>query len=252
MRLAKNTGSSGGFYEGMRLAFEHGHEWIWVMDDDVLPQPDCLENLMAAPQLHDASTGALAAVVRCPDGEVEYRSRSKMLNISALRPVKIYEPAPDCRDIVPINCSTFVALLINRRAVAAVGLPISEFFIAFDDIEYMARIARSGFKSYLVCGAAVVHYSPAATKLKKRFLPAYIQIPKGSLWKAYCGYRNRAYFISRYCGPLVFCRELVRHAAAILIYDDCKLRRLRLLVRGFWHGITGRLLQTDVDCLFAR
>src|SRR6187431_2853470 len=34
-RLETNTGGSGGFSEGMRVAFDLGSEWIWLMDDDV-------------------------------------------------------------------------------------------------------------------------------------------------------------------------------------------------------------------------
>ena len=33
-RLDTNTGGSGGFSEGMRIAYELGSTWIWVMDDD--------------------------------------------------------------------------------------------------------------------------------------------------------------------------------------------------------------------------
>jgi GT2 family glycosyltransferase len=34
-RMDINTGGSGGFSEGMRVAYELGSEWIWLMDDDV-------------------------------------------------------------------------------------------------------------------------------------------------------------------------------------------------------------------------
>ena len=32
-RMETNTGGSGGFSEGMRVAYELGSEWIWLMDD---------------------------------------------------------------------------------------------------------------------------------------------------------------------------------------------------------------------------
>ncbi|MBM3716397.1 MAG: glycosyltransferase, partial [Actinobacteria bacterium] len=34
-RLETNTGGSGGFSEGMRVAYELGSQWMWLMDDDV-------------------------------------------------------------------------------------------------------------------------------------------------------------------------------------------------------------------------
>src|SRR5258708_6170179 len=47
VRLPVNTGSAGGFHEGMRRAYEAGHEWLWLMDDDGCPAPDCLETLIS-------------------------------------------------------------------------------------------------------------------------------------------------------------------------------------------------------------
>jgi len=41
----ENTGGSGGFCEGVRIAYELGAEWFWVMDDDVSVEPDGLETL---------------------------------------------------------------------------------------------------------------------------------------------------------------------------------------------------------------
>jgi rhamnopyranosyl-N-acetylglucosaminyl-diphospho-decaprenol beta-1,3/1,4-galactofuranosyltransferase len=45
IRMQKNSGGSGGFYEGMRIAFEKNYDWIWVMDDDAEPEVNALETL---------------------------------------------------------------------------------------------------------------------------------------------------------------------------------------------------------------
>src|SRR5260370_41917608 len=47
VRLPFNSGSAGGFHEGMRRAYEAGFEWLWLMDDDGCPAPDCLERLLS-------------------------------------------------------------------------------------------------------------------------------------------------------------------------------------------------------------
>ena len=41
-----NTGSSGGQFTSAKYCYETDSEWIWLMDDDVLPRPDALENLI--------------------------------------------------------------------------------------------------------------------------------------------------------------------------------------------------------------
>ena len=42
-----NLGGAGGFSLGVRQAYAAGHDRIWLVDDDVVPAPDCLEVLMA-------------------------------------------------------------------------------------------------------------------------------------------------------------------------------------------------------------
>ena len=39
--MEQNTGGSGGFSEGVRVGYELGAEWFWVMDDDVAVLPFC-------------------------------------------------------------------------------------------------------------------------------------------------------------------------------------------------------------------
>ena len=43
-----NVGGSGGFYTGMKAAYEGGSDWIWCMADDVCHRPDCLNFLIEA------------------------------------------------------------------------------------------------------------------------------------------------------------------------------------------------------------
>ena len=50
-RLDQNTGGAGGFYYGIRKGVEMGYEYIWIMDDDTIPDPECLYQLMEADRI---------------------------------------------------------------------------------------------------------------------------------------------------------------------------------------------------------
>ena len=79
-----NLGGAGGFNYAMRLSCELGYDYIWIMDDDAFPEPDCLEKLMsaaedlAAQQANDhtdapasaPSFGFLSSVVLWTDGSL--------------------------------------------------------------------------------------------------------------------------------------------------------------------------------------
>ena len=50
IHLEKNTGGSGGFYTGLKSAFEElKTDYFWLMDDDGYPGVDCLEFLAVGP-----------------------------------------------------------------------------------------------------------------------------------------------------------------------------------------------------------
>ena len=42
----ENLGSAGGFYTGIKKAFNSGYSWMWMMDDDGYPKEDALEKLL--------------------------------------------------------------------------------------------------------------------------------------------------------------------------------------------------------------
>ena len=50
VEMGRNTGSAGGFAAGIQRALETGAEFIWLLDDDNRPVPDCLAALSAAYQ----------------------------------------------------------------------------------------------------------------------------------------------------------------------------------------------------------
>ena len=43
IRFEENMGNVGGIASGLELAFEKGHDWFWVMDDDANASEEALE-----------------------------------------------------------------------------------------------------------------------------------------------------------------------------------------------------------------
>ena len=54
IKLKQNTGGAGGFYTGMKTANESGRfDGLWVMDDDGVPDKDCLKYLVEDMAIRD-------------------------------------------------------------------------------------------------------------------------------------------------------------------------------------------------------
>lgn len=129
-RLDTNTGGSGGFSEGMRVAYELGSQWIWLMDDDVEVIPDGL-----------ARMGAWAPRFRSIQGRrYDFDGSEFYWQYRVAEPLAIPIPfAPagfDESGYKEMNSGCFEGMFIHRDIVAKIGLPDPRFFIYWDDQLY--------------------------------------------------------------------------------------------------------------------
>lgn len=145
--LKENSGGAGGYHFGMKKAYELGADWIWTLDDDSVPEPPALEKLLEAAALLPDS-GFFASAVLWTDGSPHIMNRPGFTG-------------KDNSGMPGIAYASFVSLLINRRAVAAAGYPIRQFFIHCDDVEYTRRITNAGFPAFLVNASRITHATPA-------------------------------------------------------------------------------------------
>jgi len=152
LSLAVNEGGAGGFHEGMRRAHAGGAEWLWVMDDDTVPEPGALSELLAAPQRLNEPAAFLASRAVWRDGRVHPMNALWPDRSRAARAIDGAE-----RGVMPVRSATFVSLLVHRGVVDRHGLPLKHFFVWSDDIEYTSRVVLSGEGGWLVPTSVVVH-----------------------------------------------------------------------------------------------
>ena len=147
-----NLGGAGGFNFGMRWAVESGYDYVWVMDDDTLPHPDSLAQLLAAHTRLGGNYGFLSSAVLWTDGTECKMNRQKIKK-------NFYEHVELLRHgLILVEQATFVSLLFPAAAIEKAGLPIRDFFIWGDDIEYTRRMTvRLGLPCYLAGQSQVTH-----------------------------------------------------------------------------------------------
>lgn len=154
--LSRNTGASGGFSAGFRIAYQQGADFVWMMDDDVIPEPDALEKLIEADQqlrARDKPSSFLVSMANTEDGLVTNVPRIDE------RPNAIaYENWPALLDlgVVPVRPATFVSILVPRASLERHGLPIAAMFMWGDDTEFTLRISQDT-PGYLVAASKVLH-----------------------------------------------------------------------------------------------
>lgn len=155
----ENLGGAGGFYTGIKTAYESGFDWVWCMDDDCLPKESCLElqlpesvYTITGPRVIDGKTD----VWNCNYNKLKYR----LLNL--LR--------------IPFITIPFNGFLISNYTIKKIGLPIREFFIYSDDVEYSFRAYKMGIKLDIKNLAYMEHPKPKGIKnMKENMLFYYLR-----------------------------------------------------------------------------
>lgn len=152
VRLNANIGGAGGFNFGMRWALEHNYERLWIMDDDCIPQKDALLELEKAENLLGENFGFLCSTVLWTNGKECRMNRQAVYK-------RFFEHIELLGDgILAVQQATFVSCYFKAETVCQFGLPIKEFFIWGDDIEYTRRLAvRNKLPCFLVGKSKVVH-----------------------------------------------------------------------------------------------
>ncbi len=153
LALDANEGGAGGFHEGIKRAHADGAEWMWLMDDDTIPHPTALsELLLALTRLEPLPRPAiLSSKVLWSDGRVHPMNAG---GPERRRLERVFDGAE--RGLVPMRYATFVSLLLHRGAVDRHGLPLKHFFVWSDDIEYTGRVLGSE-PGYLVPTSVALH-----------------------------------------------------------------------------------------------
>jgi GT2 family glycosyltransferase len=138
-----NSGSSGGQARGFRAAYEEGFEWIWEMDDDVVPRPDCLEVLYA----NRKESQVLSPIRNAAEGGVFF---TDTLEFNLTNPFKgfwkkVNSEKELSKEYIPAVGITFEGAFFHRSLIEAIGYPELNIFIYGDDSEYFIRADKAGF-----------------------------------------------------------------------------------------------------------
>lgn len=156
VRLARNEGGAGGFHEGMAAALRAGAEWLWVMDDDTIPEPAALERLLEARDgAGEASPVLLVSRVVWIDGTPHPMNAPWPYQRRTAPFLEAIE-----RGLLLIRASTFPSMLVHRGAVERHGLPRKGFWIWADDLDFTLRVLRHEV-GYLVPASVAVHKTAA-------------------------------------------------------------------------------------------
>jgi len=126
VRSDANLGPAGGWALAFEELLASAYDHAWVLDDDIVPDPDCLETLLDEARLDPKAAFCFPRAIQ-PDGAVG-------------------------------EWGSWCGFVIARPIVEQVGVPRAELFWWAEDNEYTHwRIPQAGYPRRLVDGAVVQH-----------------------------------------------------------------------------------------------
>ena len=208
LRLDENLGPAGGFAAGIQAALEGGATHVWVLDDDALAVPSCLENLVAF--AHDQGAELVFPAIFDSTG-------------------------------TPSDFPGWSGVLLDAEAVRRAGLPNRDLFWWIEDTEYLQwRLPRVHGVLAHRCPDAHIEHGGGPRRSPRPPWIFYYEV-RNTLWyRIYVqdtSWRRRGSRIAY---------VLVAALTRTLLHEDRKLLKLRLIARGIVDGLRGRLGRTVV------
>lgn len=229
---SENGGGARGFHEGLKMVHDmNKFEYIWIMDDDVLPEQNCLKYLMKY-QSEDT-------MITIPNRTDENFNDKVCIAIDKKNPFKIfmhkksmlYIEEIEKKEYIEVVDMPFEGPLINCKLIDKIGLPDETYFIQFDDTDYATRATK--FTKIKFIKNATLHKQIIPQNDKKKQMD----------WKDYYAYRNDILFCKKY-GENIF----VKYLTPIFLYGNMlvkaiikrKRKNIKVMSKAFYDGYTGK------------
>lgn len=231
LRLPENQGGAGGFHEGMKRAYEQGFDWLWLMDDDGLPVPSTLEELLSERELE--FKGCLVLAKEDVGSTAFYYPLPTGGHAKDLSAIEAAYPEGVIREFLnPYN-----GCLVHRSVVSRIGLPLKELFVWGDETEYYLRALRSSIKVGTLLDARFLHPKDRQRARKLSLFGRTISLRySGDPSRFFLIVRNQTYISWRYNTRFKWVIKLILYLS--FFYKDSPL-----IFKAAWAGMRLLLAQ---------
>lgn len=182
----ENTGFSRGCNEGIKVALGLGSDYVLLLNNDSIVEPDFLEPLVDLVE-RDPSIGMASGKIYLSDRRTLWFAGARISRVLGSVVVRGHKQ-PDrglFEDTEASGACTGAMMFIRRRVFETAGLLPVEYFFGTEEWDYSLNVRRAGFKLYYCPKSVVYHQSDGS---HDNIAPMYL----------YCGMRNRLTFQSRY------------------------------------------------------
>ncbi len=235
LNLKENIGGSGGFYEGLKQSLNYEAEWVWVSDDDAIPELNALEAAYDYLESRKNDLNKISAicgqVINYGNIDINHRKNyiAKGIHINE---IPISESEYQKKEF-ELNAFSYVGTIISRVKMEQVGLPLRDYFIWWDDTEHSLRLSKVG---KIICVPGIrIHHDVGNGKFEIS-------------WKTYYGFRNMTDMYRKHMPLACFVNFSIKVLVKITIFSIIRKRTIEmsLLKKGYWDALKGNFGMNNI------
>ncbi len=149
----ENLGGAGGFYTGIRSAYERGYDWIWCMDDDCISGKNALAELMPFLTLNKRAIYNSLVVSKENNNKLAFGLYDSVSNKYIDRVILAKDK------LLKGSANFFNGTIVPNEFIKKCGLPLKALFIRGDEYEYFLRAQNNGVEVISVSSSIIYHPS---------------------------------------------------------------------------------------------
>lgn len=151
INMSQNTGGSGGFAEGLRIANEElNSDFFWLMDDDGYPTENCLEKLFSYSEKFDYIMPTSIDINEHTKLSWPVRKRNGKKTV-------FYEELKSDWGELMEYVTPFNGILLSKKCVQEVGYINKNFFLWGDEYDHYWRCKQRGIQPVTLMDAQFYH-----------------------------------------------------------------------------------------------
>jgi GT2 family glycosyltransferase len=154
-----NMGFTGGCNLGIKYAIQNKADYVWLLNNDAIVDPQCLSSLIAVVD-EDPQIGLASSVIYSNPSQSELLYCGTLIDFEK-------QTRQNAQTLVEITdwqltkpgaiCLWGTALLIRSSLIQKIGFLDDRLFAYYEDLDYSVRSLNAGFKNVIVTSAKVFH-----------------------------------------------------------------------------------------------
>lgn len=157
LQIGSNLGYTGGNNRGIEHALAAGAQWVLVVNNDTVAQPDCLRLLVDALQRDPRLGAASPYITQFGSGERPWFAAGQL---SLMRVTGLHVTGPASGTPTPCTFLSGCCLLFRAEVLREVGLFREDLWAYMEDVELSLRMLRAGWRLAVVPEARLAHKAP--------------------------------------------------------------------------------------------